>query len=75
MKNYTGRDFSADWKVVTYEGKTVLAQWSYVRDSQTKEILGVTQSESKSLSALAGFDNYRWAAQAARLFGGVAVRQ
>lgn len=74
VKKYKGIDFSADWKVVNYEGKAILAPWKFVKDHQGN-ILGIALDESKANRPLEGFSNYRHAQQATRLFGGVAVRK
>lgn len=73
VKKYKGIDFSADWKVVTYEGKVISASWKTLKDSKGN-VTGIAQDESKSVRPLAGFNNFRHAQQASRLFGGVAVR-
>ena len=74
MKKYNGTDFSADWKVVTYEGSVILAPWALVTDSKTKDVFVVRKPDA-NLRPLVGFSNYRLVAAAARMFGGTAVRE
>ena len=72
MNRYNGTDFSAEWKVVTYSGKTILAPWKWVKEDD-RFVLAF--SDAYPLKPLAGFSNYRWVAQAARHVDGVPVRE
>jgi len=73
VKNYKGIDFSADWKVVTYEGQVIWASWKTLKDSKGN-VIGVARDESRDARPLVGLSNYRHVQQAERLFGGVGVR-
>lgn len=72
-EKYSGVDFSGTWRVSTYAGKTILAPWSFVKNTKG-EILGVQENLNGPVRPLIGFSNYRIVAQAAKMFGGVAIR-
>jgi len=72
MKKYKGIDFSGEWRVVTFEGSTISAPWAFVKDAKGN-VTRIVRDEDK-IRPLAGFSNYRHAAQAAHMFGGTPVR-
>lgn len=72
MIKYDGTDFSGEWRVVTFEGKTIPAQWKLVKDEDERLVL--VFSDEYAMKPLVGFRNYRFAAQAARKVDGVPVR-
>ena len=74
MVRYTGIDFSADWKVTTYEGKTILAPWKFLKDNNGN-VKAVVRDEDAKIRPLEGFSNFRHVQQAVALFGGVGVRK
>lgn len=72
-ERYSGVDFSGTWRVSTYEGKTILAPWSFIKNTKG-DVLGIEENLNGFSRPLVGFSNYRIVAQAAKLFGGVAIR-